>query len=61
MFYIAPYYPVTQVVFYQISLILGVMPGIGIYLVSICVGAFLCSKLSSRLTDHLQQKQRKKA
>ena len=61
MFYISPYYPVTQVVFHQISLILGVIPGIGIYLASICVGAFLCSKLSSRLTDHLQQKQRKKA
>lgn len=44
MFYISPYYPITQVVFHQISLALGVIPGIGIYLISICVGAFLCFK-----------------
>lgn len=45
MFYISPYYPITQVVFHQISLVLGVLPGIIIYLVSICAGAFLCYKL----------------
>ena len=44
MFYISPYYPITQVVFHQISLALGVAPGIGIYLLSICAGAFLCYK-----------------
>ena len=49
MFYISPYYPITQVVFHQISLALGVAPGIGIYLLSICAGAFLCYK---RLNAH---------
>lgn len=44
MFYISPYYPITQVVFHQISLTLGILPGIAIYLTSICTGAFLCHK-----------------
>jgi len=48
MFYISPYYPITQVVFHQISLVLGILPGIVIYLLSICGGAFLCC----RLLDH---------
>lgn len=45
MFYISPYYPITQVVFHEISVVLGIWPGIIIYLLSICVGAFLCRKL----------------
>lgn len=51
MFYISPYYPITQVVFHQISLALGVVPGIVIYLISICTGAFLCYKLLNALTN----------
>lgn len=45
MFYISPYYPITQIVFHQISLTCGILPGIVIYLLSICVGAFFCYKL----------------
>lgn len=51
MFYISPYYPITQIVFHQISLTLGVVPGIVIYLASICVGAFLCYKALNYLTE----------
>ena len=42
MFYISPYYPVTQVVFDKISLRLGTGIGIMIYLLSVCLGGFLC-------------------
>ncbi len=49
MFYISPYYPITQVVFHQISLALGILPGIGIYLAAICTGAFLCYWLLGRI------------
>lgn len=45
MFYISPYYPITQIVFRQISLTCGILPGIISYLLSICVGAFFCYKL----------------
>lgn len=41
MFYISPYYPVTQIFFHQISLSLGTPAGIIIYLASICLGGFL--------------------
>ncbi|MFR2849398.1 MAG: hypothetical protein ACLTC4_20765, partial [Hungatella hathewayi] len=42
MFYISPYYPVTQVVFDKISILYGTGAGIFIYLLSICLGGFLC-------------------
>ncbi len=42
MFYISPYYPVTQVVFYELSLRLGTAAGIVVYLASLCAGGFLC-------------------
>lgn len=42
MFYISPYYPVTQVVFDKISILYGTGSGIFIYLLSICLGGFLC-------------------
>lgn len=42
MFYISPYYPVTQIVFDKISLRYGIGPGIMIYLLSVCLGGFLC-------------------
>lgn len=45
MFYISPYYPLTQVVFREISLALGIWPGIGIYLASICLGAYLSRRI----------------
>lgn len=45
MFYISPYYPVTQVIFHEISLVLGIGLGIGVYLLSICAGAFLSRQL----------------
>lgn len=42
MFYIAPYYPVTQIVFDSISIRYGTGIGIMTYLLSICFGGFLC-------------------
>lgn len=42
MFYISPYYPVTQVVFDQISIHFGTGIGIMVYLLSVCLGGFLC-------------------
>lgn len=45
MFYISPYHPITQVVFHEISLALGIWPGIGIYLASICAGAWVSRRL----------------
>ncbi len=41
MFYISPYYPVTQIVFYQISVRLGIFAGILIYLSAICLGGLI--------------------
>ena len=49
MFYISPYYPVTQVVFHEISVALGTWPGIAVYLASVCAGAFLSRRLLNRL------------
>lgn len=51
MFYISPYYPVTQIVFHQISLALGILPGIAVYLVSVCAGAVLCHGLLNLISD----------
>ena len=45
MFYISPYYPVTQVVFHEISIAAGIGPGIALYLASICAGAYLSRRL----------------
>lgn len=42
MFYISPYYPVTQVVYYQFSLRYGIGVGIMLYLISICIGGLIC-------------------
>lgn len=41
MFYISPYSPSSQVVFHQISLALGIFPGILIYIAAMVLGAFL--------------------
>ena len=41
MFYISPYYPVTQIIFNEISLRYGIFIGIISYLFSICLGGFL--------------------
>lgn len=49
MFYISPYYPVSQVVFHQFSLQCGIAAGIVVYLGSICFGGFICHKLTFRL------------
>ncbi len=45
MFYISPYYPITQVVFHQISVTLGIIPGIAVYLAAICVGAYFSHRI----------------
>ena len=41
MFYISPFYPVTQVFFYQVSLLIGTGAGIGFYIFSICLGGWI--------------------
>lgn len=50
MFYIAPYYPVTQVVFHSIALRFGNVVGIGVYLFSLCAGGYICHRLARYLT-----------
>ncbi len=52
MFYISPYYPVTQVVFHELSLRLGTGAGILIYMLSLCIGGFLFHMLAARLCPH---------
>lgn len=52
MFYISPYYPVTQVVFDRISLRLGTYAGIAVYLVSLIAGGFICHMITSLLNRH---------
>lgn len=54
MFYISPYYPVTQVVFDQISIHYGIAVGITIYLTAVCMGGYLCHKFTILLGDHVQ-------
>ena len=41
MFYISPFYPVTQVFFYQVSLLIGTAAGIGLYVFAICLGGWI--------------------
>ncbi len=41
MFYISPYYPVTQIFFNQISIRYGTAAGILLYLSAICLGGYL--------------------
>lgn len=41
MFYISPFYPVTQVFFYQVSLLVGTGAGIVFYIFSICLGGWI--------------------
>ena len=53
MFYISPYYPVTQIVFYQISLRLGTGAGICIYVLCLCAGGFLFHLLAGWLNHML--------
>lgn len=52
MFYISPYYPNNQVVFYGLSLKLGILPGNVIYLLSICAGGLLFHVIFARLFGH---------
>lgn len=55
MFYISPYYPVTQAVFNQISLRLGTAAGICIYLLCLCAGGFLCHLLAPHLSRKMPE------
>ena len=45
MFYITPYYPTTQPIFHEISVALGILPGILIYLGAITAGSYLLYRL----------------
>ncbi len=54
MFYISPYYPVSQAVFHQISLVLGTAAGILVYLLSLCAGGFLCHLLANAIARRFQ-------
>ncbi len=47
MFYISPYYPVTQVFFYQISIRFGILAGIVVYLSAVCAGGYLVHQTMS--------------
>ena len=49
MFYISPYHPTTQIVFHQISMKLGIIPGHIIYLLAICLGAYLLHLLFKKV------------
>lgn len=51
MFYISPYHPTTQIVFHQISMKLGIIPGHIIYLLTICLGAFILHQSFKHLPD----------
>lgn len=51
MFYISPYYPMTQVVFDKISIHYGIGIGIMVYLLSICLGGLLCHLAISRYSS----------
>lgn len=57
MFYIAPYYPVTQVVFDKISVLCGNGTGIMIYLLSICAGGAICHIMLDHLSDRTAHRQ----
>lgn len=50
MFYISPYYPVTQIFFYQLSLRYGICAGIVLYLIALCLGGFLAHLLMENCT-----------
>lgn len=52
MFYISPYHPSSQPVFHRISLIIGIFPGILLYLASVAAGAFLIHRIISILLPH---------
>ena len=54
MFYISPYYPNNQAVFYTISQKIGVLPGNIIYLLSICIGGLLFHMIFARLFRHTE-------
>ncbi len=52
MFYISPYYPNEQIVFHQISLVIGTLSGNFLYLASVFLGGFIihmiCLKLKTK-------------
>lgn len=56
MFYISPYYPVTQVIFNQISIHYGIAMGIVIYLFAVCMGGYLCHKFTIFLENLTQNR-----
>lgn len=41
MFYLSPYHPSSQPVFHRISVILGILPGMLLYILSMVLGGFL--------------------
>lgn len=49
MFYINPYYPSEQIVFHDIALRVGILPGMAVYLLSICLGSFLLFLIQRKL------------
>lgn len=52
MFYISPFYPNNQVVFYGLSLKVGILPGNAVYLLSICAGGLLFHAIFARIFGH---------
>ncbi|MCD8084458.1 MAG: YwaF family protein [Clostridiales bacterium] len=51
MFYISPYHPTPQPVFHGIALAIGILPANLIYLLCVCLGAFLIHRLAGQTTD----------
>ena len=49
MFYISPYYPNGQIVFHQISLVIGTFSGNCLYLASVLLGGFIIHMICLRL------------
>lgn len=47
MFYISPYYPNEQIVFHEIALALGTLPGNLLYLSAVILGGFICHLLAA--------------
>ena len=52
MFYISPYYPNNQIVFYDISLKLGITAGNVIYIAAVCLGGGVFHTVFGRVLGH---------
>lgn len=49
MFYISPYYPNGQIVFHEIAVTIGTLPGNLLYLAAVILGGFICHLILKRV------------